>query len=109
MLSSSSGGVKQAPKVNFGSVSDAFFWLIFSVPKPSLLAWSIFLLPNGTQYQAKYSQAYLMMNPPLWRVKGAPRASLTIFKVCSDFQPLSGVFYQAPDIKVRLKMAFSSI
>ena len=76
-----------------------FGWF-FLFPGSPLLAWSFFLLPNGTQYQAKYSQVYLMMNPPLWRVKGAPRGSLTIFKVCIDFQLLSGGFYQAADIRV---------
>jgi len=29
--------------------------------------------------------------------RGAPRGSLTIFKVFIDFQPLSGGFYQAAD------------
>ena len=36
-------------------------------------------------------------------------STLYIIKVCIDFQPLSGVFYQAAVIRVWWKMAFSSI
>ena len=61
MLSSPLQGLKQAPKVNFGSVSEAYFWLIFSVPRPSLLAWSFFaskwhLVPGQIQPSISYDE-----------------------------------------------------
>ena len=79
MLSSSSGGVKQAPKVKFGSVTEAYFVDLFrSQALPA--GWSFLLLPSGTQRQAQIQPSIYYDEPsPLQSQKG-PESQFDYFQ-----------------------------